>query len=102
MKTAPYRPSGSQVFVCVNRRRDDDPLGAGCGDRGDALYAACRKLVASNGLVSRIWITRTYCLGVCPRQGAAVALSPGGALLTEAEPSDAVAILQASLEKKAP
>ncbi|MFO0658607.1 MAG: (2Fe-2S) ferredoxin domain-containing protein [Polyangiaceae bacterium] len=100
MKTAPFRPAAAHVFVCVNRRREDDPLGGGCAARGDSLYTACRNLIAARGLFSKVWITRSYCLGVCPRVGAAVSVSPSGALFTEVEPSEAPLVIDAALAKK--
>ena len=86
--------------MCVNRRASDDPLGSGCGDRGDAVYAALKQHVARAGLVSRVWTTRTYCLGVCPKEGTAVAVSPGGVLLADVTASDVPALLEASGAKR--
>ena len=65
------------LFVCANRR-EGSPLGPGCGERGDALYDALKAEVARAPAWSReIWVTKTHCLGICPKRGATVARYPG-------------------------
>ena len=86
------------LFVCANRR-EGSPLGPGCGDRGEELYAALKREVASRGAVATTWITKTHCLGICPQRGATVARYPAGLgapprnIVTEVEPADAGALL---------
>ncbi len=86
------------LFVCANRR-EGSPLGPGCGDRGEELYASLKREVARDGAVATTWITKTHCLGICPQRGATVARYPAGAagrngnILTEVEPTDAAALL---------
>jgi (2Fe-2S) ferredoxin len=87
MKIAPLAPQ-KHLFVCVNARPAGDPLGAGCSERGESVYAALKTKVAQSGLVTRVWITRTHCLGLCPRKGATVASHPGGGLFTEVDVTD--------------
>lgn len=81
------------LFVCANRR-SGSPLGPGCGDHGDAVYAALKTGVTD---VRGVWITKTHCLGLCPKQGCTVARYPSpassGTLFTEVTPADAVALL---------
>lgn len=57
------------LFVCANTRTGS-PLGPGCGDRGEAVYEALKKSVRD---VAGVWITKTHCLGICPRSGCTVA-----------------------------
>ena len=86
------------LFVCTNRRDTADPLGEGCGERGEVVYAALKRAVAERGEVRETWVSRTHCLGVCPRRGATVARSPaldGVAVLSEVDASDADALLRA-------
>jgi len=101
------------LFVCANRREPSSPLGEGCAARGDALYDELKREVSARGLVTRVWITKTHCLGICPREGATVArYATSGAqanaspIVTEAHASDARALLatvdQDSLPPKAP
>ena len=72
MKPSPVPLPAAQVFVCVNRRAPGDPLGEGCGARGDEVYDAAKRAVIGARAASKVWVTRTYCLGICPKQGATV------------------------------
>jgi (2Fe-2S) ferredoxin len=67
----------AHLFVCVNERPEGDVLGTGCGPRGDAVYARFKEEVAKRGLVRSVWVTRTFCLGVCPQEGCTVVTSGG-------------------------
>jgi hypothetical protein len=86
------------LFVCANRR-EGSPLGPGCGARGDELYDALKREVAARGAVASTWITKTFCLGICPKHGATVARYPVGVgesespIVTEAVPADAEVLL---------
>jgi (2Fe-2S) ferredoxin len=83
------------LFVCANRR-EDSPLGNGCGARGEALYDALKAEVGARGLVGSVWVTKTHCLGICPKEGATVAQYPSTQpILTEVRPADAAALLEA-------
>jgi len=79
------------LFVCVNEREPNDPLGPGC--RGNETYAALKAEVARRGEVASTWVTRTYCLGVCPREGCTVAVYPRGQLVRIRTIEDAVRLL---------
>jgi len=81
------------ILVCGNERRNS-PLGPGCSAAGHAVYDACKALVAERGEVRTTWVTKTHCLGVCPKQGTAVAVytSPGR-FWAEVVPSEAAALL---------
>jgi hypothetical protein len=88
------------LFVCTNRR-EGSPLGPGCGDHGEAVYEALKREVTARGLVRDAWVTRTHCLGICPRHGATVARYGDGVraplLAEEATPEDATRLLEASV-----
>jgi (2Fe-2S) ferredoxin len=94
MQPAPLAPK-LHVFVCCNRREPASALGAGCGDRGEAVYAALKDEVAKRGEIASTWITRAFCLGICPKAGATVAVHGAGAprVLTEVGPEDAPRVL---------
>jgi (2Fe-2S) ferredoxin len=77
------------LFVCVNRREDGNPLGAGCGDAGEAVYEVMKGEIAKGGAYRTVWVTRTHCLGQCPKSGCTVAIYPRQRLLTEVEGTDA-------------
>ncbi len=85
------------MFVCANRRDADSPLGAGCAERGDALYDALKAEVARLRLVQTVWVTKTHCLGLCPKHGATAAVYPPAQMWTGAEATDAAALLGAAL-----
>jgi hypothetical protein len=89
------------LFVCANRR-EGSPLGPGCGDHGEHLYAALKQEVAARGATVSTWITKTHCLGICPKHGATVARYSTGAggvgtsksaVVTEATPADVDTLL---------
>jgi (2Fe-2S) ferredoxin len=82
------------VFVCANRR-EGSPLGPGCGERGDALYDALKAEVATRRQHTEIWVTKTHCLGICPKRGATVARYPSGTpIRSDVEVSDASSLLE--------
>ena len=81
------------LFVCANRR-EGSPLGPGCGERGDALYDALKAEVAARGEHTTTWVTKTHCLGICPKRGATVARYPGSEpILSDVEVTDVTALL---------
>ena len=88
------------LFVCANRREADSPLGAGCGDAGEATYAALKAEVARLSAYRTIWVTKTHCLGVCPKRGCTVAVHPPGVLFAEVEAADAAMLLAQMNESK--
>ncbi|MCU0681412.1 MAG: hypothetical protein MUF34_03985 [Polyangiaceae bacterium] len=94
VRPAAYRPA-LHYFVCVNRRDASDPLGPGCGASGQSLWQALRSAVAERGLLARVWVTRSQCLGLCPKQGAAVACYPPGQIWVDAVVADVEALLSA-------
>lgn len=80
------------LFVCANERGADSPLGTGCGERGYAVYNALKEEVAKRRDYSSVWVTKTHCLGICPKAGATVAVYPAGVVLKEVQASDAPAL----------
>jgi predicted metal-binding protein len=81
------------LFVCANRREPGSSLGPGCGEHGEALYDELKRGVARAGAHTSIWVTKTHCLGVCPKVGATVAVYPAGRILADVEVADADALL---------
>jgi hypothetical protein len=81
------------LFVCANRR-EGSPLGPGCAERGDALYDALKDAVAARRSVATIWVTKTQCLGICPKRGATVARRvPREPIVSDVELGDVEALL---------
>lgn len=83
------------LFVCANQRVGS-PLGPGCGDHGEVVYSALKDAVSD---VTRVWITKTHCLGICPKQGCTVArygVDEEPKILTEVSLADVPALLTSS------
>jgi (2Fe-2S) ferredoxin len=79
--------------VCANRR-EGSPLGPGCGERGDALYDALKAEVATRRQHVEVWVTKTQCLGICPKRGATVARYPSrDPIIADVEVADVGALL---------
>lgn len=82
------------LFVCANRR-EGSTLGPGCGERGDALYDALKAEVATRRQVVETWVTKTHCLGICPKRGATVARYPHATpICSDVEVGDVNALLE--------
>lgn len=91
MRAVPQVPQ-VHFFVCANRRAPAAVLGPGCGDAGEGVYHALKDHVARTHQYQSVWVTQTKCLGICPKEGATVAIynrSVGAAFLTEVMPADA-------------
>jgi (2Fe-2S) ferredoxin len=91
MHDAPLAPR-VHLFVCGNRRDASSPLGTGCGDAGDAVYEAMKREVARRGAYRDTWVTRTHCLGQCPKRGCTVAIYPAGRIVVEVDSSEAATL----------
>ena len=81
------------LFVCANRR-EGSPLGPGCGERGDVLYDALKREVAVTRRFTDTWVTKTQCLGICPKHGVTIARYPSSQpILQDVTPADIPALL---------
>jgi len=85
------------LFVCANRRTDS-PLGPGCGDHGEAVYNALKSSVTD---VAKLWITKTHCLGICPKSGCTVARYPEQKIFTDVTTEDLPALFAGLTENDA-
>lgn len=97
MRTSPLAPR-VHFFVCANRRDESSPLGTGCGDRGERVFEWMKAEVARRGAYRSVWVTRTGCLGLCPKRGATVAVYPEQRLVTEVEATDAPELFLGAIE----
>lgn len=66
-------------------------MGTGCGDRGEAVFERLKQLQLSGR--TRMWVTRTGCMGFCPKAGASLAYVSAGRyeMFSEATPDEAAA-----------
>jgi (2Fe-2S) ferredoxin len=92
VRPAPFQPQ-LQLFVCANAREPGAPLGPGCAERGRAVFAELKREAARRGLATAVWVTETKCLGVCPKQGCALAISHGGGVFEGVTVEDARALM---------
>jgi (2Fe-2S) ferredoxin len=74
MEPLPVLAPRKHVFVCCNERDDGRDHCAKVG--GWEIFRALKEHVKSHGLASRVWVTRTGCLGFCNRVGATVVVYP--------------------------
>ena len=100
MRPASFQPR-LQLFVCANERSADSSLGPGCGARGKAVFDELKRQTIRRGLAAAVWVTETKCLGVCPREGCALALSHGGGVFEGVSPADVRGLLD-RIEGKSP
>jgi (2Fe-2S) ferredoxin len=57
------------------------------------VFAELKREVTRRGLASAVWVTETRCLGVCPREGCALAISHGGGVFEGVSVDDARALM---------
>ncbi len=81
------------IFVCVNER-DPKRVDTGQGPvsvrvdhcskvGGLEIFQKIKTYVMSHGLTSRIWVTKTKCLGFCNPVGTTIAVYPEQKIFTE-------------------
>jgi (2Fe-2S) ferredoxin len=88
------------LFVCTNRRDEGAALGTGCAERGERVYDWMKAEVARRGAYGTVWVTRTLCLGLCPKRGVTVAVYPQQRILTEVELEDAPEVFRAAVRER--
>lgn len=84
------------VFVCSMRRTPGHPRGS-CAEQGaDALTPAFAQALMKRGMLQKIAITQTSCLGPC-QGGANVLVYPGSVMYSRVTPADVEAIVEGHL-----
>ena len=74
MKTTTDLPYKKHVLVCVNQRDEGKSC---CSNTGsEEVFFELKKWVGEKGLVGKVWVTRTRCMGFCNDVGATIALYP--------------------------
>ena len=99
MKPAAIRPV-VQLFVCTNERKVDDPLQSACGAHGPIVLSTLKRKVSELGRLRDVWVTKTACLGQCPKDGCSVVLTPSGEQWVDVTESDAAGLLARVLTAK--
>ena len=73
MQSISLRPV-KHILVCTNEREQGEDC---CSHvKGYEIFRELKDWVKSNGLSSRIWVTRTGCLGFCNNVGATLVIYP--------------------------
>ncbi len=63
------------IFICCNTREE----GECCSKvNSNELYLKIKKYVSENGLIQKVYVTKTKCLGYCNNEGATVVIYPEG------------------------
>ncbi len=89
------------VFICSMRRPPGHPRGS-CGEHGaDTLTPAFAQALMKRGMLQKIAITQTSCLGPC-QDGANVLVYPGAVMYTRVQAQDVDAIVDDHLIGGAP
>ena len=80
------------LFICSMRRPAGHPRGS-CGEQGaDTLTPAFAQALMKRGMLQKIAITQTSCLGPC-QEGANVLVYPGAVMYTKVQAQDVDAIV---------
>jgi predicted metal-binding protein len=84
------------LFVCANVRADDNPLGPGCGEAGERVFKLLKEESLRRGMVHQVWVTKAFCMGICPKRGATVArhAEDGRGIFRDVDESDAITLLE--------
>ena len=73
METIQYKPL-KHILVCTNEREQGKDA---CSHvQGYEIFRELKDWTKSNGLASRVWVTRTGCLGFCNDVGATIVIYP--------------------------
>lgn len=64
------------IFVCKNRRDENDPRGSCAARGGEKFLERLKELTSKHGLKGKTRITGSGCLDYCAKGCAAVAFSP--------------------------
>lgn len=80
-----------QIFVCVNEHE----VGRDCCSRvgGIQVFQKIKSFVMSNGLNSRVWVTKTKCQGFCNPVGTTVTVYPEQKIFTEVKEEEVEKLL---------
>ncbi len=95
MIRAPQLPR-VHLFVCANVRGAESPLGPGCGEGGERVFKVLKEESLRRGMVQRVWVTKTACMGICPKHGATVArhAEDGRGIFRDVDEKDAITLLE--------
>lgn len=81
------------IFICTNRREDDDPKGS-CAQKGsEEIRDLFKKEIHARGLKSKVRANKAGCLDVC-EHGPNVVIYPEGVWYSHVTKEDVVEIIE--------
>lgn len=89
-------PYKRHVFICTNRRPDDDPRGSCAAKGGEALKDRFKDALKKRGMAKEIRANAAGCLDTCA-QGCSVVVYPEGVWYGHITPSDVDEIVERHL-----
>jgi (2Fe-2S) ferredoxin len=84
------------VFVCENRRPDDDPRGCCAAKGSEAIRAAFKDAIRKHGLKGQVRANAAGCLDACA-EGPSVVVYPEGVWYSHVSPEDVPEIVERHL-----
>jgi (2Fe-2S) ferredoxin len=84
------------VFVCENRRPDDDPRGCCAAKGSEAIRAAFKAAIKKHGLKGQVRANAAGCLDACA-EGPSVVVYPEGVWYSHVSPEDVPEIVERHL-----
>jgi (2Fe-2S) ferredoxin len=84
------------VFVCENRRPDDDPRGCCAAKGSEAIRAAFKDAIRKHGLKGQVRANGAGCLDACA-DGPSVVVYPEGVWYSHVSPEDVPEIVERHL-----
>lgn len=97
MKPVDTNHALAHVLVCVNERTDSEfPC---CADGAAAqIYDIFHRWLDDHSLLTRIWLTRTECMGWCHLDGATIAIYPEDVWYRAVTPDDCQTLIDRHLQ----
>ncbi|MGO9481326.1 MAG: (2Fe-2S) ferredoxin domain-containing protein [Candidatus Kryptoniota bacterium] len=81
------------IFVCTNKRSDDDPKGSCSQKGGESIRELFKKELHTRGLKATVRANKSGCLDVC-EHGANVVIYPEGVWYCHVEEKDVAEIIE--------
>lgn len=93
MEPLPVLNPRKHVFVCTNKRDPESGKSCCASVGGEEIFYALKDHVRSHGLTSRVWVTRTGCLGFCNNVGCTMVIYPDQKWFLQVKKEDLPAVI---------
>lgn len=84
----------AHILVCVNQREPSATMPSCADHYGDEVFEIIRASLIKRGLLGKVWLTRTLCMGWCHSEGTTVAFYPQGDFYRAVTPETCPALLE--------